>query len=98
MQLCQGPHGKIADIGGADGDLAFFLEQMGLSVDLIDNEPTNFNQLDGARVLKEALHSNVTIRTVDLDSQFTLSGEKYDSIFLLGVLYHLKILSTFWKS
>jgi tRNA (mo5U34)-methyltransferase len=90
MQLCQGPHGKIADIGGADGDLAFFLEQMGLSVDLIDNEPTNFNHLDGARVLKEALHSNVTIRTVDLDSQFTLSGEKYDSIFLLGVLYHLK--------
>ena len=90
MQLCQGPHGKIADIGGADGDLAFFLEQMGLSVDLIDNEPTNFNHLDGARVLKEVLHSNVTIRTVDLDSQFTLSGEKYDSIFLLGVLYHLK--------
>jgi 2-polyprenyl-3-methyl-5-hydroxy-6-metoxy-1,4-benzoquinol methylase len=25
-----------------------------------------------------------------LDSQFTLSGEKYDAIFLLGVLYHLK--------
>jgi tRNA (mo5U34)-methyltransferase len=90
MQLCQGPHGKIADIGGADGDLAFFLEKMGLSVDLIDNEPTNFNHLDGARVLKEALHSNVTIRAVDLDSQFNLSGEKYDSIFLLGVLYHLK--------
>ncbi len=90
MQLCRGPHGKIADIGGADGDLAFFLEKMGLTVDLIDNEPTNFNQLEGARVLKEALHSNVPIQTVDLDSQFTLSGEKYDVIFLLGVLYHLK--------
>jgi tRNA (mo5U34)-methyltransferase len=90
MRLCRGPHGKIADIGGADGDLAFFLEKMGLTVDLIDNEPTNFNQLKGARILKRALHSNVTIRTVDLDSQFTLSGEKYDAIFLLGVLYHLK--------
>ena len=90
MQLCRGPHGKIADIGGADGDLAFFLEKMGVTVDLIDNEPTNFNQLEGARILKQALHSNVTIRTVDLDSQFTLSGEKYDAIFLLGVLYHLK--------
>jgi len=90
MQLCRGPHGKIADIGGADGDLAFFLEKMGLTVDLIDNEPTNFNQLEGARILKEALHSNVPIQTVDLDSQFTLSGEKYDAIFLLGVLYHLK--------
>lgn len=90
FELCQGPHGKIADIGGADGDLAFFLEKIGLTVDLIDNEPTNFNQLEGARILRDALHSNVTIRTVDLDSQFTFSGEKYDAIFLLGVLYHLK--------
>jgi tRNA (mo5U34)-methyltransferase len=90
FELCQGPHGKIADIGGADGDLAFFLERMGLSVDLIDNEPTNFNRLEGARILRETLHSNVRIRTVDLDSQFTLSGEKYDVIFFLGTLYHLK--------
>ena len=90
FELCQGPYGKIADIGGADGDLAFFLEKMGLTVDLIDNEATNFNQLEGARILREALHSNVRIRTVDLDSQFTLSGEKYDAIFLLGILYHLK--------
>jgi hypothetical protein len=63
---------------------------MGLIVDLIDNEPTNFNQLEGARLLREALHSNVIIRKVDLDSQFTLSAEKYDAVFLLGVLYHLK--------
>jgi tRNA (mo5U34)-methyltransferase len=90
FKLCQGPYGKIADIGGADGDLAFFFEKLGLSVDLIDNEPTNFNQLEGARILREALRSNVTIRKVDLDSQFTLSAEKYDAIFLLGVLYHLK--------
>jgi len=90
LKLCQGPYGKIADIGGADGDLAFFFEKMGLSVDLIDNAPTNFNQLEGARLLREALQSNVIIRKVDLDSQFTLSAEKYDAIFLLGVLYHLK--------
>jgi tRNA (mo5U34)-methyltransferase len=90
FELCQGPYGKIADIGGADGDVAFFFEKMGLSVDLIDNEPTNFNQFEGARLLREALHSNVTIRKVDLDSQFTLSAERYDAIFLLGVLYHLK--------
>jgi len=32
----------------------------------------------------------VTIRSVDLDAQFPLSGEKYDVIFLLGILYHLK--------
>jgi tRNA (mo5U34)-methyltransferase len=90
VELCRGEYGKVADIGAADGDLAFFLEKMGLSVDLIDNEYTNFNRLEGARILKGALKSSVTIRSVDLDSQFALSNEKYDAIFLLGILYHLK--------
>ncbi len=90
VQLCRGPHRKIADIGAADGDVAFLLEKMGLAVDLIDNERTNFNHLEGARILKKALRSNVIIQTVNLDSQFTLSGKKYDAIFFLGVLYHLK--------
>jgi tRNA (mo5U34)-methyltransferase len=90
LQLCGGQYGKVADIGAADGDLAFFLENQGLSVDVIDNEETNFNRFQGMRILKEALNSSVTIRSVDLDSQFTLPGEKYDAIFLLGTLYHLK--------
>ncbi len=90
LQLCRGQYGKIADIGAADGDLAFFLEKQGLSVDVIENESTNFNRLEGAQILKHALDSSVTIRLVDLDSQFPLSGEKYDAIFLLGTLYHLK--------
>lgn len=90
LELCEGEHGKIADIGAADGDLAFFLERLGFSVDVIDNESTNFNRLEGARILKAALNSPVGIRSVDLDSQFPLSGEQYDAIFLLGILYHLK--------
>ena len=90
LQLCRGEYGKIADIGAADGDLAFFLEKQGLSVDAIDNESSNFNRLEGARILKEALNSSVNIRSVDLDSQFALPGEQYDAIFLLGILYHLK--------
>ncbi len=90
LELCRGEHGKVADIGAADGDLAFFLEKQGLSVDVIENESTNFNRLKGARILKEALNSSVAIRSVDLDSQFPLSGEKYDAVFLLGILYHLK--------
>jgi tRNA (mo5U34)-methyltransferase len=90
LELCRGAHGKIADIGAADGDLAFFLERQGLSVDLIDNEYTNFNGLEGTRTLKEALNSSVTIRSVDLDSQFSLAGQKYDAVFFLGTLYHLK--------
>jgi tRNA (mo5U34)-methyltransferase len=90
LELCQGECGKVADIGAGDGDLAFFLESQGLSVDVIDNEETNFNSLKGVRVLKEALNSSITVRSVDLDSQFALPSEKYDVIFFLGTLYHLK--------
>ena len=90
LELCRGMHGKVADIGAADGDLAFFLERQGLPVDIIDNEHTNFNALQGARILKDALDSSVDIRSVDLDSQFSLAGQKYDAVFFLGTLYHLK--------
>jgi tRNA (mo5U34)-methyltransferase len=90
LELCRGTHGKVADIGAADGDLAFFLEKLGLSVEAIDNEYTNFNRLEGARTLKKALNSSVAILSVDLDSQFTLAAQKYDAIFFLGTLYHLK--------
>jgi tRNA (mo5U34)-methyltransferase len=89
-ELCRGAHRKVADIGAADGDLAFFLEKQGLSVDVIDNEYTNFNGLEGARTLKKALNSSVVIRSVDLDSQFSLAGQHYDAVFFLGTLYHLK--------
>src|SRR4029077_11450842 len=47
LDLCRGPHGKIADIGAADGDIAFFLEKKGFSVDAIDLESTNFNRMEG---------------------------------------------------
>jgi 2-polyprenyl-3-methyl-5-hydroxy-6-metoxy-1,4-benzoquinol methylase len=57
LQVCRGPYGRIADIGAGDGDLAFFLEKMGFSVEIIDNEYTNFNRLEGARVLKEVMNS-----------------------------------------
>jgi tRNA (mo5U34)-methyltransferase len=89
-KLCQGPNQRIGDIGAADGDLAFFLERMGFSVDAIDFESSNFNRMEGIRILKEALNSAVTIQSIDLDSQFSLPSEKYDAIFLLGILYHLK--------
>jgi len=90
LKLCRGESGRVADIGAADGDLAFFLEELGLSVDVVDNEYTNFNKLDGVRILKKALNSSVTIRSIDLDSRSQLFTEKYDVVFLLGVLYHLK--------
>ena len=90
LELCRGPHEKVADIGAADGDLAFFLEKAGFSVDAIDLESTNFNRMEGIRILKEALNSTITLQSIDLDSQFSLPSERYDTVFLLGILYHLK--------
>lgn len=90
LELCRGNYGRVADIGAADGDLAFFLEELGFSVDVVDNEFTNFNKLEGARILKKALNSSLSIRSIDLDSRDQLFTERYDAVFLLGILYHLK--------
>lgn len=92
---------KFADIGAADGDMAFFLESRGNKVDIYDYAPTNMNGLRGARKIKEVLSSSVNIHEVDLDSQMKLH-DQYDVIILLGILYHLKnpyyVLETLAKS
>ena len=80
----------LADIGAADGDLAFFLETLGHAIQIIDHAPTNFNGLRGARLLARHLRSAVVIHDVDLDSYFTLPDASCDLIFFLGILYHLK--------
>jgi 2-polyprenyl-3-methyl-5-hydroxy-6-metoxy-1,4-benzoquinol methylase len=81
----------VADIGGADGDLAFALEaEWGWSVDVIDYAAANQNRLMGARALREHLGSNVSVQDTDLDMQFELPRERYGLVFLLGILYHLQ--------
>lgn len=80
----------ILDIGAADGDLAFFLESLGHKVQIVDYGPTNYNQLKGARLLRDGLGSSVEIHEVDLDSQFNLPGDRHSVAFFLGILYHLK--------
>jgi hypothetical protein len=82
--------GPVADIGGADGFAAFFLETLGCKVDLIDYGPTNFNGLRGARFLKESMGSAVEIHEMDLDEQFKLPRKNYGLVLFLGILYHLK--------
>lgn len=83
--------GHVADIGAADGDLSYFLESIGMTVDLIDWPGTNWNGMAGARALGQRLHSkNVSIHEVDLDTQFQLPSDHYDLVFFLGILYHLK--------
>ncbi len=81
---------RVADIGAADGDLAFFMETLGYTVDVIDHAPTNFNSLRGIGLLKDKLASKVSIHDIDLDSYFQLPAESYDLVFFLGILYHLK--------
>ena len=81
----------VADIGAADGDLAFTLEAAaGWEVDIVDTAKANMNGLEGARRLKEALHSNVGIHDIDLDSQFRLPRDSYGLVLFLGILYHLQ--------
>jgi tRNA (mo5U34)-methyltransferase len=88
-QLVQGM--PVADIGAADGDLAFALEDIaGWQVDILDTAPTNMNGLQGARALCDYFGSNVEIHDVDLDRQFNLPREQYGLVFLLGILYHLQ--------
>mgnify|MGYP005847572895 CR=1 FL=1 len=83
--------GHVADIGAADGDLSYFLESLGMSVDLIDWPAANWNGLEGARALGQRLDSsNVSIHEIDLDTQFRLPSDCYDVAFFLGILYHLK--------
>ena len=82
--------GSLLDIGAADGDLAFFLERLGYQAAVIDHGPTNFNGMHGVRLLREHLRSSVKIHDIDLDSYFTLPEERYDLVFFLGILYHLK--------
>lgn len=81
--------GAVADIGAADGDLAFLFDSLGYDVDIIDNGPTNFNGLLGARLLAEDLGSRVAVHEIDLDSQFALP-RTYGVAFFLGILYHLQ--------
>lgn len=81
----------VADIGAADGDLAFVLEDLGnWEIDIIDTAATNMNGLRGARALRDQLSSKVNIFDIDLDSQFALPRERYGLVFLLGILYHLQ--------
>ncbi len=81
---------SVADIGCADGDIAFFLETLGCRVQTIDYAPTNYNGLQGVKLLKKELSSSVEIHEIDLDAQFILPQEKYGLVFFLGILYHLK--------
>lgn len=80
----------VADVGAADGELAFFLESMGMEVDAVDYGPTNYNSMRGLTLLKASLGSKVAIHEKNLDSYFEWPRRNYGLVFFLGILYHLK--------
>ncbi len=81
----------VGDIGAADGDMAFFLESLGVkNLHVIDHAPTNCNELEGAHLLKKERQSKIEIHDMDLDSFFTLPVKRFGTIFFAGLLYHLK--------
>ncbi len=83
--------GRVADIGAADGDLSFFIEdELGVATDVIDWPATNANGMKAVAALRDMLDSEVRVHEVDLDSQFTLPEGRYDLVLFLGILYHLK--------
>lgn len=80
----------VADVGAADGDMAFLLETLGCDVDVVDYGPTNYNTLRGARLLKTARNSNVGIHEMNLDAYFDWPRAQYGLVLFMGILYHLK--------
>lgn len=80
----------VLDLGCADGDVAFFLEWLGLRVHAVDWPATNYNGMRGVRALKGALASSIEIYEMDLDNQFQLPADQYGAAFFFGTLYHLK--------
>ena len=50
--------GTAVDIGAADGDVAFFMESLGVPMHVVDFPPTNYNSCRGVHAMREALSSN----------------------------------------
>jgi len=80
----------VLEVGGGDGQLSFFLESLGCTVDAVDYPPANPNGMRGIRVLKEALGSGVNIHTLDVDATTALPRPLYGLTLFMGVLYHVR--------
>ena len=80
----------MLDLGCADGDLAFFFEDLGCRVLAVDHPPANYNGMAGVAALKTALDSSVRIEALDLDAGVPLPLRRCGLALGFGILHRLK--------
>lgn len=80
---------RVLDIGPADGDMGWFFESRGCSVDFLDFPQTNYNNCRGLEALRSARGSHANLVYQDIDRGYSLNGQ-YDFALALGLLYHLR--------
>jgi ubiquinone/menaquinone biosynthesis C-methylase UbiE len=77
---------RIADIGGGAGYYAFWLQEKGHEVSLVDLSPKNIELVSKhSRNTGIQLTSSETVDATDLN----FKNEQFDLVLLLGPLYHL---------
>lgn len=89
FSLLTGAAKRVVDVGAADGDLSFYLQDLGCQVTAIDNPATNYNDCKALQFMKEELRSGVDIVYQDIDWGFKLE-DQYDLAVACGLLYHLR--------
>lgn len=77
---------KILDVGGGAGYYAFWLQEKGHSVTLVDLSPTNIELVE-----KKAKQTDtqLTQALVGDATKLTLEENQFDVVLMLGPLYHL---------
>src|SRR5215813_3689617 len=76
---------RVLDIGSWDGWFSFEAERRGASVTSVDRE-----EIDNYRTMHRSLGSKNDYRILDLYELPTAGLGRFDIVFCLGVLYHLK--------
>ncbi|MCB9498787.1 MAG: class I SAM-dependent methyltransferase [Bacillales bacterium] len=78
--------GKILDIGGGPGRYSLYLSSLGFDVTLVDLSLGNVNF-----AINKAKEEKLNLKAYEADARdlSSLPLEKYDTILLMGPLYHL---------
>jgi ubiquinone/menaquinone biosynthesis C-methylase UbiE len=77
---------EILDVGGGAGFYAFWLQELGHSVSLVDLSPKNIELAQ-----RHSEESGISLKKIELGDATNLnySDDQFDIVMLLGPLYHL---------